>query len=43
MEVYAEQTEPLTAVYREEGKLIQVDGMGSVEDVTARLLSALSA
>ena len=43
MEVYAEQTEPLTAVYREEGKLIQVDGMGSVEDVTARLLSAWSA
>ncbi len=42
MEVYAEQTEPLTAVYREKGLLVQVDGMGSVEEVSARLLAALS-
>lgn len=41
MEIYAEQTEPLTAVYREKGLLVQVDGMGSVEDVSARLLAAL--
>ena len=42
MEVYAEQTEPLTAVYREKGLLVQVDGMGGVEEVTARLLAALA-
>ncbi len=42
MEIYAEQTEPLTAVYGEKGLLVQVDGMGSVEDVSARLLGALS-
>ena len=42
MEVYAEQTEPLTAVYREKGLLVQVDGMGSVEEVSGRLLAALS-
>lgn len=42
MEIYAEQTEPLVAVYREKGLLVQVDGMGSVEDVLARLLAALN-
>mgnify|MGYP003439626314 FL=1 len=41
MEIYAEQTEPLTAVYREKGLLVQVDGMGSVEEVSGRLLGAL--
>ena len=39
--VYAEQTAPLTAVYDERGLLVQVDGMGEVDDVTARLVSAL--
>lgn len=42
-EIYAEQTAPLTAVYAEQGLLVQVDGMGSVEDVTARVLAALGA
>ncbi len=42
-EVYAEQTAPLTAVYAQAGVLVQVDGMGSVEDVTARVLSVLGA
>lgn len=41
MEIYAEQTAPLTAVYREKGLLVQVDGMGSVEEVSGRLLGAL--
>ena len=41
-EVYAEQTEPLIEVYRERGKLIEVDGMGEVEDVTARIFEALA-
>lgn len=43
MEVYAEQTAPLTAGYAERGLLVQVDGMGSVDDVTARVLVALGA
>jgi adenylate kinase len=40
-EVYAEQTEPLIGVYRERGLLVEVDGMGEVEDVTSRILEAL--
>jgi len=42
-EIFAEQTAPLTAVYAEQGVLVKVDGMGSVEDVTARVLAALGA
>ena len=37
-EVYAEQTEPLIEVYRERGLLIEVDGMGEVDEVTERVL-----
>ncbi|GAB2756314.1 adenylate kinase [Nocardioides salsibiostraticola] len=40
-EVYAEQTEPLIDVYRQRGILIEVDGMGEVEDVTQRIFEAL--
>ena len=40
-EVYAEQTEPLIEVYRERGILIEVDGMGEVDDVTGRIFAAL--
>jgi adenylate kinase len=40
-ELYAEQTEPLIGVYRERGLLIEVDGMGEVSDVTARIFDAL--
>ncbi len=40
-EVYAEQTEPLIEVYRERDLLIEVDGMGEVDDVTARIFEAL--
>jgi adenylate kinase len=41
LEVYAEQTEPLTRVYSERGILLQVDGMGTVEAVRDRILAAL--
>lgn len=41
LEVYAEQTEPLVRIYTERGLLIEVDGLGEIDDVTARLLSAL--
>lgn len=41
MRIYAQQTEPLVAVYSDKGMLIQVDGMGTVDEVKARLLAAL--
>ncbi|MBC9733796.1 adenylate kinase [Nocardioides marmotae] len=40
-EIYVEQTEPLIEVYRERGILVEVDGMGEVDDVTARIYAAL--
>jgi adenylate kinase len=39
--VYAEETAPLTSVYGGRGLLLRVDGMGEVEDVTARLVTAI--
>ena len=42
-QVYAQETAPLTSVYGERGLLVRVDGMGDVEDVTERLVAALSA
>jgi adenylate kinase len=41
LEVYTEQTAPLAAVYDARGLLVRVDGMGPVDEVTARLLSAI--
>ncbi len=40
-EVYLEQTEPLIEVYRDRGLLVEVDGMGEVDDVTTRIFAAL--
>ena len=40
-EVYAEQTEPLIDVYRDRNLLIEVDGMGEVDEVTERIFTAL--
>lgn len=39
--VYLEQTSPLIAYYREHGKLIEIDGMQSIEQVSQALVSAL--
>ncbi len=41
MEVYAAQTEPLTRVYAERGVLVRVDGMGTIDEVRDRVLSAI--
>jgi len=41
LEVYAEQTEPLVHVYADRAILVRVDGMGGVDEVTERLLTAL--
>ncbi len=40
-QVYAEQTEPLIGVYRDRNLLIEVDGMGEVDEVTQRIFDAL--
>lgn len=40
-EVYSEQTAPLIEVYRERGILVEVDGMGEVDEVTTRIFDAL--
>ncbi len=40
-ELYAEQTEPLIDVYRKRGILLEVDGMGDVDEVTQRIFDAL--
>ena len=42
LEVYADQTAPLLAVYANRELLVKVDGMGDVDDVTARVLGALA-
>ena len=40
-EVYADQTAPLIEVYRGRGILVEVDGLGEVDDVTQRIFEAL--
>ena len=42
MAVYRRETEPLAAVYDEHGILVRVDGMGEIDEVTARLIAALT-
>jgi adenylate kinase len=39
--LYTAETAPLTALYAEHGLLVQVDGIGAVDEVTARVLHAL--
>ena len=41
MEVYAEATEPLLAHYRAAGLIVEVDGDGTVDEVTDRIVAAL--
>jgi adenylate kinase len=40
-EVYVEQTEPLIAVYKGRGLVHEIDGMGEVDEITARIFTAL--
>lgn len=42
LDVYQEQTEPLVNYYSKRGKLVRVDGLAPVEDVTRQIISALS-
>ena len=41
LKVYNEQTLPLIDYYRNEGILKEIDGLGNLEDITARLKEAL--
>ena len=40
-EVYLEQTDPLIEVYRSRGIVHEIDGLGEVHEVTARIFEAL--
>jgi adenylate kinase len=42
LEVYHQQTEPLIGFYREAGKLVAIDALGAVEDITERAIAALT-
>jgi adenylate kinase len=41
-EIYLAETEPLIGVYRDRGQLVEVDGMGEVDEVSARIVEALA-
>lgn len=41
MSLYAEETAPLSSIYRSRGLLVHVDGMGEVDEVTDRVFRAL--
>jgi adenylate kinase len=41
IQVYMDQTLPLITYYRDRGKLVEVDGMQSIEEVTQALMDAL--
>jgi adenylate kinase len=42
MAIYHRQTKPLSDTYRERGLLVEVDGLGDVDVVTKRVLTALA-
>ena len=41
-DLYARETAPLLAAFAERGLLIEVDGLGEVDEVTGRILAALA-
>lgn len=43
LEVYERETAPLVATFAERGLVIEVDGIGAVDEVTARILDGLAA
>ncbi|MCX8529995.1 MAG: adenylate kinase [Rhodoluna sp.] len=43
LEVYEEQTAPLTDTYDARGLVVMIDGLGEVAEVTGRILTALAA
>ena len=43
MVIYTEATDPLLSTYRDRGLLVEVDGIGGIEEVGARITAALDA
>jgi adenylate kinase len=43
LQVYAEQTQPLLDGYRSRGLLVEVDGLGDIDEVSERVFAALDA
>ncbi|MGC3993892.1 MAG: adenylate kinase [Propionicimonas sp.] len=43
MEIYTEATDPLLATYRSRDLLVEVDGIGAVDEVAGRITTALDA
>ncbi|XVX21171.1 adenylate kinase [Actinomycetota bacterium] len=43
LQVYRDETAPLAKVYADRNLLVQVDGLGEVDEVTERILAALKA
>jgi adenylate kinase len=41
-EVYRRETEPLVAMYRDQGLLVEVDGLGTPDEVTDRIWAAFA-
>lgn len=42
LEVYREQTEPLVGIYGSRGLLVEIDGIGDIDEVTGRIIDALA-
>ncbi|MCF4122750.1 adenylate kinase [Antribacter sp. KLBMP9083] len=42
LDIYDEQTAPLTAAYAERNLLVQVDGIGEIDEVTERIVKSLA-
>ncbi len=42
IQVYRNETEPVKAHYQDKGKLIGIDGVGSISDITKRLFDAVN-
>ena len=41
LQVYADQTAPLLDIYRDRGLLVEVDGLGPIDEVSERVFTAL--
>ena len=41
LDVYDEQTAPVVGVYEDRGIVVRVDGLGSIDEVTERIMAAL--
>ncbi|QCR20059.1 adenylate kinase [Agrococcus sp. SGAir0287] len=42
LEVYERETEPILALYAARGIVVEIDGLGEIDEVTGRILDALS-